>query len=102
MHPSTALLLHLDTAYRHAAEQGQLPLIAPRRENPTGARWLPLWETTHDGHRVTVLFSNTPLAHRLGKTHEWVVIYYAGMQYTVVTDPRGRRIVKGREREAAA
>lgn len=57
-----------------------------------------------------MLFSNTALAHRLGRTRDWVVIYFendfqAG-QRTVVTetrgDLRGRRVVRGRERECRA
>lgn len=57
----------------------------------------------------TALFSNTAQAHRLGRTHDWVVIYWDGDdgrdgQCTVVTD-RGRgplqglRVVRGREPE---
>jgi DNA polymerase (family 10) len=54
-----------------------------------------------------VLFSNTSLAHRSGKTHDWVVIYYERggeqRQSTIVTAERGKlsgkRVVRGRERE---
>jgi hypothetical protein len=56
---------------------------------------------------MTVLFSNTARAHELGKTHDWVVIYYQKdgpeAQCTVVTETRGplkgKRVIRGRERE---
>ena len=64
-------------------------------------------EVSGRGWSFTVLFSNTALAHRSGKTHDWVVIYYErdGEQHqsTVVTAERGKlagkRVVRGRERE---
>ena len=61
---------------------------------------------TERGQRhYTALFSNTPRAHRLGRTDDWVILYCEGgdgeRQYTVVTAPsgplRGRRVVRGRE-----
>jgi hypothetical protein len=57
-----------------------------------------------------VLFSNTERAHRLGRTHDWVVLYYhdgdgTERQCTVVTEFRapltGKRVVRGREIESA-
>ena len=53
------------------------------------------------------MFSNTARAHELGKTHDWVVLYFdAGdgeHQRTVVTagagNLKGRRVVRGREAE---
>ncbi len=54
-----------------------------------------------------MLYSNTALAHRLGRSRDWVVIYFtngdvAG-QRTIVTESRGdlagRRVVRGREEE---
>ncbi|MGI9174618.1 MAG: hypothetical protein ACR2GR_04810, partial [Rhodothermales bacterium] len=55
----------------------------------------------------TALFSNSARAHELGKTDDWVVIYFdrgeGERQCTVVTETRGplkgRRVVRGRERE---
>jgi hypothetical protein len=55
----------------------------------------------------SVLFSNTPQAHKLGKTRDWVVIYYErdGIEHqnTVVTETggslQGKRVVHGREAE---
>jgi len=53
----------------------------------------------------TALFSNTARAHDLGKTQDWVVIYYDKdgheNQCTVVTEhhgpSRGQRVVRGYE-----
>lgn len=57
----------------------------------------------------TALFSNTARAHQLGKTRDWVVLYYDGRgrerQCTIITSEwgplQGRRIVRGREAECA-
>ena len=54
-----------------------------------------------------MLYSNTALAHQVGKTHDWVVLYfdgrYAEQRATVVTASKGvlagRRVVRGRERD---
>lgn len=54
--------------------------------------------------------SNTARAHELGRTRDWVVLYFDGgqgeRQYTVVTAERGplkgKRVVRGREDESAA
>ncbi len=107
--PSVALLLDVDTEYRKKAAEERLPLIAPKRFNPTHARWLPVLHTMRDGLRFTALFSNTGRAHQLGTTHDWVVLYWGHdhqeSQNTVVTEARGplagRRVVRGRELECA-
>jgi hypothetical protein len=106
--PPASLLLDVDQEYREKAEAGTLRLIAPKRFNPTGEAWLPVFHTARGRWRFTALFSNTRKAHELGKTKEWVVIY-AHMddepesQATVVTERRGplsgRRVVRGREEE---
>jgi hypothetical protein len=75
--------------------------------NPTGEAWLPILHTRRGDTDYTALFSNTPLAHRLGRTDDWVVIYpengASERPFTVVTERRGplatRRVVRGRERE---
>lgn len=106
--PSVAAILDVDAEYREKAERGELRKIAPRRFNPSGEAWLPILHTSREGWFVTALFSNTARAHRLGKTRDWVVVFYErdGFegQCTVVTEhegPRaGRRVVRGREDEA--
>ena len=103
-------LLDVDREYREKAGAGRLRKIAPKRFNPTGRAWLPVLHTKRGKRRYTALFSNTALAHELGKTHDWVVLYYDGgdgeKQCTVVTAKRGplagRRVVRGQETESAA
>jgi putative hydrolase len=106
--PSVATLLAVDREYRHGAEAGKLPTIAPRRFNPSGASWLPVLHTAHDGWHFTALYSNTAQAHQLNRTRDWVVIYFyddehSEGQHTVVTETHGplagRRVVRGRETE---
>jgi DNA polymerase (family X) len=95
--------------YRERAAHGLLTQIAPRRFNAKDEAWLPVLKTRQHGYRYRVLFSNTATAHRAGKTHDWVVIYYehggARGQCTVVTEERGAmaglRVVRGREAECA-
>lgn len=108
-HPSVALLLEIDAEYRQKAAAGQLKTIAPKRFNPENEAWLPVMSVNRAGWNFTALYSNTAQAHRLGKTQDWVVIYYARSarsgyesQATVVTgsgDLAGRRVVRGREME---
>lgn len=104
--PPVALLLSVDAAYRRDAGAGKLRRIAPRRFNPDGAAWLPVLHVDRDGWSLTALFSNTARAHELGRTHDWVVIYFGREggpehQRTIVTETRGplegRRVVRGRE-----
>lgn len=105
--PSVEELLDVDRQYRKEAAAGRLRLIAPRRMNPERVAWLPVLHTDRGDRHYTALFSNTPRAHALGRTHDWVVLYadggYEERQYTVVTAFRGvlegRRIVRGREAE---
>lgn len=105
--PSVKLLLELDADYRQQAEAGKLPKIAPRPFNPGNEAWLPILRTERDGWTFTILYSNTAQAHELGKTRDWVVIYYERdgkeQQNTVVTETqgelKGKRVVRGRERE---
>jgi DNA polymerase (family X) len=106
--PGVDLLLDVDCEYRDKAALGALPKIAPRRFNPSGETWLPILHTERGDWRFTALFSNTALAHELGRIRDWVVIYFhqdSGLegQRTVVTETRGpfagRRVVRGREAE---
>lgn len=105
--PTVAEILDVDREYRQKSDQGLLPMIAPRRFNPEHQKWLPILHTRRGKRHYTALFSNTPRAHQLGKTFDWIVIYYDGAgrerQCTVITamyEPlAGRRIVRGREEE---
>jgi len=111
MLPPVATILDVDREYREKAERGALRRIAPKRNNPSGDAWLPVLHATRGPWHFTALFSNTPLAHRLGHTHDWVVVYaYDGdhveRQCTVVTERHGplagQRVVRGREPECIA
>lgn len=108
--PPVHELLDVDRQYRRDAATGRLRTIAPRRMNPTREAWLPILHTHRGDRHYTALYSNTPRAHALGRTHDWVVLYADGAreerQYTVVTAFRGvlkgRRVVRGREAECLA
>lgn len=109
--PEVELLLDIDRTYREAAAAGTLHKIAPRRFNPNKQAWLPILHADRDGWSFTAMFSNTELAHRLGRTNDWVVIYFhedhgPEGQATIVTEQRGRlrgrRVVRGREQECLA
>lgn len=105
--PPVEELLDVDEEYRTKAAAGRLKTIAPRRFNPRGEAWLPVLHAVRGDRHYTALFSNTPRAHRLRATGDWVVLYWDGRsgegQATVVTARRGplagRRIVRGREEE---
>lgn len=106
--PPVETLLDVDREYREKARAGVLRTIAPRRFNPKSEAWLPILHTERDPWQFTVLFSNTARAHELGRTRDWVVMFYHSdhepeRQCTVVTETRGelegRRVVRGREAE---
>lgn len=105
--PPVGELLDIDREYRERAARGGLPTIAPRRFNPGGEAWLPVLHTERGPRHYTALFSNTPRAHALGRTRDWVVLYADDGRrerpWTVLTSGRGmlrgRRIVAGREEE---
>jgi len=105
--PEVASLLDVDAEYRERAAQGELRCIAPRRFNRQGKAWLPILHTERGDWHLTALFSNTARAHELGRTHDWVVIFYARDgnegQCTIVNETRGplvgQRVVRGREKE---
>jgi len=102
-------MLDVDREYRERAGSGELHKIAPRRFNPRGDAWLPILHTQRGERHYTALFSNTARAHQLGKTGDWVILYYDGRggerQATVITSQygalKGKRIVRGREEECA-
>jgi putative hydrolase len=108
--PTVDVLLDVDREYREKAAAKQLRLIAPKRFNPKNEAWLPVLYTERGQWQFTALYSNTSLAHSLGRTQDWVVIYfqsdsYAEGQRTIVTETqgpiKGRRVVRGRENECA-
>jgi DNA polymerase (family 10) len=109
--PDVGVLLDVDRAYREQAAAGMLRRIAPKRFNPGGEAWLPVFHTRRGDWYFTALFSNTEKAHALGRTHDWVVLYFhedegAERQCTVVTEHRGPlagcRVVRGREQACVA
>jgi hypothetical protein len=69
---------------------------------------LPILHTVRGTWHFTALYSNTALAHQLGRTGDWVVIYFhrdatPEGRRTIVTETqgptRGLRVVRGREAE---
>ena len=105
--PTIKEILDVDREYREKAAAGELVKITPRRFNPSRVAWLPVLHTTRGRRHYTALFSNTATAHRLGRTDDWVIIYWdddgGERQCTVITAERGplkgQRIVRGREAE---
>lgn len=106
--PGVAVMLDVDREYRARAAADDLPRIAPQRFNPDRVAWQPVLHASRGRWRITALFSNTALAHRLGLTRDWVVLYFhvsggPEAQRTVVTetwgDLTGKRVVRGREAE---
>jgi hypothetical protein len=104
--PSVSTILDVDLEYREKAEADKLRRIAPRRFNPGNQAWLPVLHTERNPWQFTVLYSNTALAHSLGRIMDWVVVYFhtdshAEGQRTVVTETqgplKGKRVVRGRE-----
>jgi len=109
--PGVPELLKVDREYRRRSSTGELPTIAPRRFNPTNEAWLLILHTRQGEWNFTALYSNTARAHDLGRTHDWVVVYFYDQdhregQHTVVTETRGplvgRRVVRGRESQCRA
>jgi len=109
--PDVSLLLEVDQIYREASVSDRLPKIAPKRFNPDGHAWLPVLHMERSGWHFTAMYSNTARAHQLGRTADWVVLYYYDEhhregQATVVTETHGpltgHRVVRGRESECMA
>jgi DNA polymerase (family 10) len=106
--PPVETLLDIDREYRDKAASGHLPKITPKRFNPKNEAWLPVLHTERGEWHFTALYSNTALAHKLGRLRDWVVLYFydtdhVERQCTVVTETRGplvgKRVVRGREQE---
>jgi len=109
-HPEVDTILEVDAEYREKAKHNDLRTIAPRRFNPENRSWLPVLHTERDEWNFTAMYSNTARAHELGKTDDWVVIYYERVghenQCTVVTEYQGpltgKRVIRGHEQECRA
>lgn len=108
--PPVDLILDVDREYNRKADAGQLQKIRPRRFSTQREPWLPILHTERACWHFTALYSNTARAHQLGRTTDWVVIYFHNdnepeSQCTVVTEHfgslHGRRVVRGREAECA-
>ena len=93
------------------AAAGDLRRIAPRRFNPKGEAWLPIMHARPAGWHLTVLYSNTARAQKLGRTRDGVVIHCheddrPETSRTVVTEWRGdltgRHVVRVREDDCPA
>jgi hypothetical protein len=105
--PDVTTLLNVDAEYNDRAAKGKLRHITPRRFNAKHRAWLPILHAERDDWHLTALYSNTALAHELGRTRDWVVIFYTRDedegQCTIVNETRGpllgRRVVRGRESE---
>jgi putative hydrolase len=109
--PPVQSLLDVDREYRQSSAAGRLPKIAPKRFNPEGLAWLPILHTDRGKWHFTALFSNTARAHELGRTDDWVVVYFYDDnhqegQNTIVTETKGpmtgKRVIRGREAECRA
>lgn len=107
---SVATILQLDEEYRKLAAEDKLPKIVPKERNPDGEQWLPVMYRRLNNERVVLLYSNTATAHRLGKTHDWVVLYDKMLghgketQCTIVTEwhegpLKDKRVIRGRDDE---
>jgi DNA polymerase (family 10) len=107
--PSVADLFEVDEEYRSLAECRGVRL-ASWNGRPADAGEVPVLQTRRGDWTLRATFSNTPLAHRLGLTRDWVVIRFDNGETvgerTVVTETRnhlnGQRVIRGRERECQA
>jgi putative hydrolase len=107
--PKVEILLRLDYLYRNKAQSGELHKLKPKNNNPERKAWLPIYHKELNEWNFTCMYSNTSRAHELGKTKDWVIIYYEKDgkegQCTVVTEIRGNlsghRMIRGRELECA-
>ncbi len=107
--PPVADLLAVDEAYRRLAEARGLRL-ASRNGRTADATEVPVLQEQRGEWTFRATFSNTPLAHRLGLTRDWILVRFGNGETsgerTVVTETRnhlhGQRVVRGRERECQA
>ncbi|MBY0231148.1 MAG: helix-hairpin-helix domain-containing protein, partial [Gemmataceae bacterium] len=108
--PATEDLLSADDDFRRLAGAGVLGRAAPRAFVPGGTKWEGVYRCERGGWALALSFADTALAHRLGKTRDWVTARFqrggASGERTIVTETRGplagRRVVRGREEEGQA
>ena len=108
--PAVAQVLIVDREYRRRARTQTLPKVTPRRFNPDATATLPVYRVQRGDTEFRVFYSNSPTAHALGRTRDWVIVLAQRgtrtFQYTVVTETRGswcgQRVVRGREAECKA
>lgn len=101
-------VLDVDRQYRACAVRGRLPCVVPPDGVARGFAWPPILHTARGERFYTALFAVTALAHALGKTNDWVVVYaenpHGRRQAMVVTETvgphAGHRVVRGREHES--
>jgi DNA polymerase (family 10) len=97
--PAISNLLAVDADYRE---------LAASQENRSEGS--PILTIHRDGWTLQATFSASPLAFRLGQSHDWVVIHFSNGLETgeriIVTETRpplcGQRVVRGREHECHA
>jgi hypothetical protein len=105
--PAVSELLEIDRQYRVQAAQRRLLTVAPAKDNPSRAAWLPILRVERGGYHYLAHYTNTEASRRYGRLYDWVAIFRedkeAFGQWTVVTARRGplggRRVVRGREQE---
>jgi len=105
--PAVVEVLIVDREYRRRARTQTLPKVTPRRFNPDGTATLPVYRVRRGNTEFRAFYSNSPTAHALGRTRDWVIVLAScgarTFQYTVVTETRGswcgQRVVRGREAE---
>ncbi len=100
--PAVEEILAADADFRHLASAGVLGRAAPRAFQPQGPRWEAMLRCERGGWQLRLGWAETAIAHRLGKTRDWVEVRFerggvSGTR-TVVTE-NGRRVVRGREEE---
>ncbi len=106
--PDISTLLKIDEIYRKKVKEGSLKTISPRRFNPSGKAWLPVFHYQDKHWQFTVMFSNSERAHRLHRQNDWVIIIASDNTHhefhrTIVTETsgslKGKRVVRGYESE---
>ncbi|AOZ04346.1 hypothetical protein BKK81_33805 (plasmid) [Cupriavidus sp. USMAHM13] len=63
-------------AHRENARALAQPTIAPKHLSAEVKTLLPVLHATRDGRSFTALYSDTMRAYELGRTGDWVVLYF--------------------------